>query len=1231
MRCRNFKVKKATAMFLAALLCVGMLPASVLAEEEEAQQEEQEEPVEQTAGDEAQDPEGNGSSEAGETEEVIAGEVVNDKDPEPDSGIELLAAGEEAEEENEDEDDEEDSGIETLALDDLEPYPNYSDVGEPSTGNLEWGITHSKEATNLEENPDTGNLESTVTLRVQHDVDVVIVQDGTNLVNATDDFIKDLANQTDVHINCGMVIFGGTAPICWTSKDLYDLSVGTNVEYLIQGLEEDAWQPDVLWNHSGSNLQAGLREAERMLEDDDKLTSSDKYIVFMSDCAARMWLNDDDEVMAKSYMIGDTQWFFDGTEDWIQRYGRWADASFDRNSDPGPDEILYAYPHTFQEVWNAGQAGAPIDEYTMTFEEWQAKRDAGDIDGSVRITNAGSAPHSNTMEEYYTSYEASTYHTAEEFVKAAGMANIELVTFSYRGYPLLQYNYGEYIDSFQGWLGDLDNITRYEYLESDDEGQTENESYIFEHILDQIKSTEVGQGTLIDEIGKTDEYDLDFIDEMERFHLIAGKDEYPCTKIEATDGATSAYGFGDPNGSDDGTTYPFILRYYKDGYTFTDPYDGTTTTYGECFAIEFNTTISGFYEYVDSEGVLYNGVSFTYDIYLTNPKEEAGVYGEYDQYGENDTGGLYTNNVAEMYPISSSGTAEPKQVFPLPTVSYRTIEVEKEWEDEDDADGIRPDDITAELLKDGKATGKILTLSGENGWHGSFAGLEIGPEGNEVASVTVTEGEDWSWVFDNLDKYYADGTEIEYTYVEDPVEGYNTTVNGDTVTNTKTVNLSGSVTWKDDNDAAGARPDSVTLHICANGVRVRKIDVTVDDGWKWSCDGLDKYDEDGNEIVYTVTEDAVKGYTSEVNGYNATNTYKSGSSSAVSTISTNEVMPLEVTSEDISGSINWYDGDDADGNRPERVTVTLYREGETGALATTTTSAADDWEFTFEGNWAVMEYDAVAGEYGYYVEVSTADGYSITTEYSVMDIDIDFIIHDHTRYLTCTVTYIASKDISGSVTWADNNNEDKIRPESLTVYLYANGVQATDENGDPISVTVSEADDWAWTFEGVDKYSINSISITYTIAIEAEGLGNYNVTVQGYNVTCVESTSKTGSKTWNDGNNADGSRPKEITIHIYEGRAPITYSVREVSSVDGYTTAVTGNEVVGFVITNTHTPEETITGEPVPDTSNPTPTSTPGSGTPKTGDTNQTGLWLLLLAASAGVLVVVYKKRFNNG
>ncbi len=159
----------------------------------------------------------------------------------------------------------------------------YEDVGIPEIDDLEWaGITRSKSATNLDE-----NYESTLTLSFQHDVDLVIVQDGTNLENETFKFLEDLENQANIHVNVGLVIFGGTVPISWTSEKLLDLSNPTDYQTIYDALNYDGW--DEVAGHSGSNVQAGLREARRMLEKDNTHEASDKFIIVMSDCAARMW------------------------------------------------------------------------------------------------------------------------------------------------------------------------------------------------------------------------------------------------------------------------------------------------------------------------------------------------------------------------------------------------------------------------------------------------------------------------------------------------------------------------------------------------------------------------------------------------------------------------------------------------------------------------------------------------------------------------------------------------------------------------------------------------------------------------------------------------------------------------------------------------------------------------------------------------------------------------------
>ena len=119
-----------------------------------------------------------------------------------------------------------------------------------------------------------------------------------------------------------------------------------------------------------------------------------------------------------------------------------------------------------------------------------------------------------------------------------------------------------------------------------------------------------------------------------------------------------------------------------------------------------------------------------------------------------------------------------------------------------------------------------------------------------------------------MDKYNADGTEIAYTVKEDDVANYTSEITGDatsgfTITNTNTekVDISVTKTW------VGDKGSSVTIHLLADGTDTGKI-LTLDEAgnWKGAFSGLDKYNADGTEIAYTVKEDEVAGYTSEVSG-----------------------------------------------------------------------------------------------------------------------------------------------------------------------------------------------------------------------------------------------------------------------------------------------------------------------------------------------------------------------------
>ena len=271
-----------------------------------------------------------------------------------------------------------------------------------------------------------------------------------------------------------------------------------------------------------------------------------------------------------------------------------------------------------------------------------------------------------------------------------------------------------------------------------------------------------------------------------------------------------------------------------------------------------------------------------------------------------------------------------------------------------------------------------------------------------------------------------------------------------TITDKKAVTtVSGTKTWKDNDDQDGKRPDSIKVNLLANGKVVQIKTVTASDNWKYSFTNLPEF-ENGQKITYTVTEDAVAGYTSTVDGYNVTNNH----------------TPATVK---VSGTKTWKDNNNQDGIRPSSITVNLLANGQ--QVASKTVSASDNWQYSFDNlaayangkkiTYTVTE-DAVAGY------TSTVDGYNVT--------------NNHTP---------ATVKVSGAKTWKDNNNQDGIRPSSITVNLLANGQQVA-------SKKVSASDNWQYSFDNLAAYA-NGKKITYTVTEDA--VAGYTSTVDGYNIT----------------------------------------------------------------------------------------------------------------------------------
>ena len=178
-----------------------------------------------------------------------------------------------------------------------------------------------------------------------------------------------------------------------------------------------------------------------------------------------------------------------------------------------------------------------------------------------------------------------------------------------------------------------------------------------------------------------------------------------------------------------------------------------------------------------------------------------------------------------------------------------------------------------------------------------------------------------------------------------------------TITDKKAVTtVSGTKTWKDNDDQDGKRPDSIKVNLLANGKVVQSKTVTASDNWKYSFTNLPEF-ENGKKISYTVTEDQVKDYSTTVDGYNLTNSYTPAKTS-------------------VSVTKAWNDNNNQDGSRPNEVKVQLYANGEKSGNEVTL-NAANKWTHTWTGlaeksNKKTVQYSVK--------EVGTVKGYTSSVD-----------------------------------------------------------------------------------------------------------------------------------------------------------------------------------------------------------------------------------------------------------
>jgi LPXTG-motif cell wall-anchored protein len=244
---------------------------------------------------------------------------------------------------------------------------------------------------------------------------------------------------------------------------------------------------------------------------------------------------------------------------------------------------------------------------------------------------------------------------------------------------------------------------------------------------------------------------------------------------------------------------------------------------------------------------------------------------------------------------------------------------------------------------------------------------------NATVELNSTNGYTYTWENLPADGVYkvVETVSEEYEQVSNTIseDGKTTTIKNKLVEPEK-VTVSGTKTWNDNNNQDGKRPNSITIRLLKNGTEIASKEVTEADGWAWSFTDLSKY-ENGELITYTITEDAVEGYSSEVSGYNVTNSYTPGKTS------------VQVTKA-------WKDNNNQDGKRPDAITIKLLADGEdTGKTLVLT--ATNNWTDTFTdldeykaGQKIVYTIEEVAVGNGYTSAVTgnAETGFTVTNSYT---------------------------------------------------------------------------------------------------------------------------------------------------------------------------------------------------------------------------------------------------------
>ena len=202
--------------------------------------------------------------------------------------------------------------------------------------------------------------------------------------------------------------------------------------------------------------------------------------------------------------------------------------------------------------------------------------------------------------------------------------------------------------------------------------------------------------------------------------------------------------------------------------------------------------------------------------------------------------------------------------------------------------------------------------------------------------------------------------------------------------------------------------------------------------------------------------------------------------------------------------------------------------------------------------WTTEEDKAkeISLEPGNYVlhEVSAPEGYVLNTS------DISFEINDKDVELEVFNSEATTLQIEKE--WNDGA-DGKGRPDSVDFEIYQDGEYLKD-------VTVTKADDWKLTVNGLAKYRADATHdlCVYTVKEKSDGyIANYGYSadLENQSVKIINTKVKTlsGTKKWYDNNESDLERPASITVQLLQDGNE--YKTQTVTALEDWKYEFTGN------------------------------------------------------------------------